>query len=238
MKKQIAVIFLIITLVLAIYLPNIEQSFINWDFQAYERVFYSDKPIQTTWRLLTDFQGQLVGGYYAPFCSISLLWDKYVVGSEIPDARVTRSINLVIHCINGILLFYLMRGVGASSAVCVVTMFIFLVHPMQVASILWEVQRKTVLGGLFYFVSYLTYLHYRRSGSVGYYAICLSIFAVSLLTKPTAVTLPLALFLTEMLIVSGWLQPKRAQQIDEATLASNQQPQPGKSSTDRFTTPA
>jgi len=114
-------------------------------------------------------------------------------------------------------------------------MFIFLVHPMQVASILWEVQRKTVLSGLFYFASYLTYLHYRRSGSAAYYAICLSMFAASLLTKPAAVTLPLALFITETFIVPSWPQPERAQQVDDLTFAFNQQPQPGRSSVDPFT---
>ena len=227
MKNKAILISLSVLIVLAIYAPNIEQYFTNWDFQAYERALYSDKPVQTTWRLLTDFQGRLVGGYYAPLCSISLLWDKYLVGSDIPSARVTRSINLVIHCINGVLLFYLMRGVGASFTVCAVTMLIFLVHPMQVASILWEVQRKTVLGALFYFVSYLTYLRYRRSGSAGPYAICLVLFAASLLTKPAAVTLPLALFITEALIIAGWPQPGEAQEADEATRPVKQRPQPG-----------
>ncbi len=200
MKKQFLLIGAIILVLGAVYLPNIGDSFTNWDFQAYENILYSNKPLETSWHLLTDVRGRLVSGYYAPLASISLMTDKFLVGSPIPRARVTILLNLIFHGLNGILLFFLVRAVGGNLTVSGITVFIFLLHPVQVPSILWGVQRKTVLAGVFYLASYLTYLDYRESGRHVPYVIGVFLFALAVLCKPSAVTLPLALILTELLV--------------------------------------
>jgi len=223
-KKRITLISLIIIIVVAVYVPNLPQSFTNWDFQAYERILYSTKLLETSWDLFSDFKGHVVSGYYAPLSSVSLMLDKYAAGSQVPSARATILINFIIHCINGLILFYLVRAVGASSAVSAITMFIFLVHPLQVASILWPIQRKTVMGAMFYFASFLFYLHHRRSGSTAYYAACLCMFLLSLLSKPTSVTLPLALILTEALIFPAWTQRNDSESVNQSVVALSGQP--------------
>ncbi|HTY21525.1 MAG TPA: tetratricopeptide repeat protein [Desulfomonilaceae bacterium] len=234
MKKQIALISLIIIIVVAVYGPNLPRSFTNWDFQAYERILYSTKLLETSWDLFSDFKGQVVSGYYAPLSSVSLMLDKYVAGSQVPIARATILINLIIHCINGLILFYLVRAVGASAAVSAITMFIFLVHPMQVASILWPIQRKTVMGAMFYFASFLFYLHHKQSGSTAYYAASLCMFLLSLLSKPTAVTLPLALILTEALIFSAWTQRNDRESVNQAGVTLSGQASQEKVNTGAF----
>jgi protein O-mannosyl-transferase len=201
MKKQFLLIASIILVLCATYLPNLGNSFINWDFYAYEKVLYSNKPLETSWRLLTDFRGELVSGYYGPLASISLMTDKFLVGSPVPRARVTILINLIIHGLNGVLLFFLVRAVGGNLAVCGLTVFVFLLHPVQVSSILWGVQRKTVLAGAFYLGSFLTYLRYRESGRHMQYLMGVFLFGLAVLCKPSAVTLPLALMLTDLLMV-------------------------------------
>ena len=201
MKKKLLLIALSLLLLFVVYLPNVGDSFTNWDFQSYKKVFYSNKPLETAVRLLADFRGNLVSGYYAPLSAISLMTDKYIVGSPIPRARATILINLIIHGLNGVLLFFLVRAVGGNLTVCTLTMFIFLLHPVQVSSLLWGIERKTVLSGAFYLASYLAYLSFRESGDRVKYFFCLFLFILALLSKPSAVTLPLALLLTEVLIL-------------------------------------
>jgi protein O-mannosyl-transferase len=215
MKKQFLLIAAIILVLGAVYLPNIGDSFTNWDFQAYKRVLYSNEPLETSWRLLTDVRGELVSGYYAPLASISLMTDKFLVGASVPRARVTILINLIFHSLNGVLLFFLVRAVGGNLTVCALTMFIFLLHPVQVSPLLWSIQRKTVLSGAFYLASFLAYVSFRNSGDRVNYVICLFLFILALLSKPSAVTLPLALLLTEMLIV-----PRLANLKSVSTLSS------------------
>lgn len=44
-------------------------------------------------------------------------------------------------------------------------MFTFLIHPVQVAPVMWFAQRMTVMAATFYLVSYLLYLDFRASKS-------------------------------------------------------------------------
>ena len=83
-RREFLIISATIAIVLAIYIPNIHISFNNWDMDAYRRVLYAEKPLDMAWRLLTDFQGRIVTGYYAPLSSISLMLDKLVARSQFP----------------------------------------------------------------------------------------------------------------------------------------------------------
>lgn len=207
MRRELLIIASIIAITLAIYIPNINISFNNWDMDAYRRVLYAENPLDMAWRLLTDFQGRIVTGYYSPLSSISLMLDKFVGRSQFPRAEVTVLVNLLIHILNGVLIFYLIQAVGGDLPVCSMAMFIFLIHPVQVAPVMWFAQRKTAMAATFYLVSYLLYLDFRASKSPFQY--CLSVLSLflGLLCKPTVATLPLALAATEAFLPDGSRQP-------------------------------
>ena len=100
---------LIVLTTLAIYVPNIPSTLLNIDLPAYNHVLYSTDYAQTILHLFSDFSGRIVTGYYAPLGSVSLMLDKSVAGSQTPVPLATFLINIILHTLNGILLYFLMR---------------------------------------------------------------------------------------------------------------------------------
>ena len=123
---------LCVAITIALYLPHLATAFIDWDLVAYRTILYTTDYWHTAVRLFTDFQGKVVTGYYAPLASISLMMDKWFLGSTEPSAWFTLLVNLLFHCLNGILVCLVLRAVGAGRRVAILAAFIFLIHPVQV----------------------------------------------------------------------------------------------------------
>jgi tetratricopeptide (TPR) repeat protein len=80
---------------------------------------------------------------------------------------------------------------------------IFGVHPLRVESVAWVTERRDVLCGLFSLLSVVAYLTAWRRGAParlahGWYWAAVGCFALALLSKSTAVTLPLALLVIDV----------------------------------------
>jgi hypothetical protein len=86
-------------------------------------------------------------------------------------------------------------------------MFIFLIHPVQVAPVKWFAQRTTVMAATFYLVTYLLYLDFRVSKSPLQYGLSVLSLFLGLLCKPTVATLPLPLAATEVFLPDRSQQP-------------------------------
>ena len=74
---------------------------------------------------------------------------------------------------------------------------LFALHPLHVESVAWISERKDVLYGFFWLASLSLYLRFRERGSWIMYATALGSFGLALMSKPTAITLPLILLLLE-----------------------------------------
>jgi|GEM_PF-872632 len=202
MKREPLIVALLILITLAVYLPNLGDTFLNWDYDQYYRVLNGPVGLGPVTELFQDTRGTIVVGYYAPLASVSLMLDRIILGVSAPNPQFTHLLNVLFHCLNGALVYLLIRVVGATPLCAGVCAFVFLVHPLQVASVLWFAQRKTVLSGAFYLLSYLLYLRFRPARSWVPYVGALACFAAGLLTKPAIVVLPVVLLATEMLIPS------------------------------------
>jgi tetratricopeptide (TPR) repeat protein len=77
---------------------------------------------------------------------------------------------------------------------------LFGIHPLHVESVVWISERKDVLYAFFFLSSLICYLLYLRERyTKSYYSLALLFFILSLFSKSMAVTLPLVLFLFDML---------------------------------------
>jgi protein O-mannosyl-transferase len=179
-----------LSITVANYISHLGDSFVGIDKDSYTRVLYSNNYIETIVGILGDFKGEYVPGYYAPLGSISLMLDKWWVGSEVATPSVTFLINVLIHCLNGILVFWLFRTLRMSELVTGVAAFIFLVHPVQVYAISWFAERKTLLAGAFYIFAYVSFLKFRGQNCRYWYGLSVASFCLGLLSKPTVVVLP------------------------------------------------
>ncbi|MDP6977837.1 MAG: tetratricopeptide repeat protein [Myxococcota bacterium] len=109
------------------------------------------------------------------------------------DPRGHHAMSVVLHVINGVLLFALLLRLTARRIPSALCAAFFLLHPLRVESVAWAAERKDVLSGLFFFLTLLAYAHYVERKSKRRYAIALAAFALGLLAKPMLVSLPLVL---------------------------------------------
>ena len=124
-----------------------------------------------------------------PYNQLGGLWSG--CGRAPPGERL-------IHSLNGILLFLVLRALTGFRWESAVVALLFSIHPLHVESVAWVSERKDVLCGLFWILTIGGYTGYvRKPRSFGLYAGCTLAFGAALLSKPMAVTLPFVLLLLD-----------------------------------------
>jgi protein O-mannosyl-transferase len=83
-------------------------------------------------------------------------------------------------------------------AVALLTAVLFAIHPQHVESVAWVSERKDMLFFFFFIPSLLSYMIYTQLSQKKWYIASLVLFALSLLSKPMAVTLPILLILFDI----------------------------------------
>ena len=106
-------------------------------------------------------------------------------------------VNLLLHAANVMLLFLLLQWLTGYAGRSFVVAVLFAVHPMNVESVAWIAERKNVLCMFFFLLTLLAYGHYARRRSVARYMSVLVGFAMALMSKPMAITLPFVLLLLD-----------------------------------------
>jgi tetratricopeptide (TPR) repeat protein len=119
-------------------------------------------------------------GIYRPLTLFSYaleypLWHRWPGGY--------RLVNLVLHAINGILVFVLARGLLQSNAAAWAAGALYLVHPVHTESVIELIGRGELLAAMFFILAWL--LFRRRS-----YVLCGIAFLLSLLSKESAIMFP------------------------------------------------
>jgi tetratricopeptide (TPR) repeat protein len=190
------VCILITTIVLS---PNLFSDFLNWDdtayvinndliknfsFDGFKQIFYTPEVVST----------------YAPLTLISWSIDYAISGL---NPAVFHATNLLLHLLIVCLVLYLTELICKNKAIAVLTAILFGIHPMHVEVVGWISARKDLLYTLFFICSLITYYFYAfkesRHPKYYYYVVCFVFYIMSLLSKGSAVILPLVLFLFDYL---------------------------------------
>ena len=123
--------------------------------------------------------------------------------------RVFHAANLLLHLVNVLLVFALLRrllpskNAGATDWAAGAGAMLFAVHPVQVESVAWISEMRGLLAGM---LSLLALLAYVRSAGAEqanrWYFLATLLFALALLAKPSAVAVPLMAGLIDALILN------------------------------------
>lgn len=143
-----------------------------------------------------------VPGYYEPWPMITLMLDCAMGGDgrrgEFGRLMPFRRTALILHVINsvlvGLLVYLIFREPFSAAAVGV----LFGVHPLQVESVAWISQRKTLMATLFVLASLVFYVRHAQGKRWGSYAASVALFLLSLMSKPTALPLPVLLVIMDV----------------------------------------
>jgi tetratricopeptide (TPR) repeat protein len=134
-------------------------------------------------------------GNYAPVHLLSYMLDHALWGLHPGGYHLT---NLLLHGLNGILLYGLIFRLIPSRQAAWSGAALFLLHPVQVESVVWISQRKNLLAMFFFLLAWACYLAYRHTGTGKgrlWYAASLAALLLSLLSKSVAVIFPVAMIL-------------------------------------------
>jgi tetratricopeptide (TPR) repeat protein len=106
-------------------------------------------------------------------------------------------VSLLFHTINVLLLFWLLIKMTGATWPSAFVAAVFALHPLQVESVAWASERKTVLSGLFWLLTLIAYVHYTRQPQTKRYLLLLVVYGLCIMTKPVVVTLPFVLLLLD-----------------------------------------
>jgi protein O-mannosyl-transferase len=107
------------------------------------------------------------------------------------------AVNIVMHTASGVLLLLLLQRITGHLGRSAMVAGLFLLHPIHVESAAWVSELKDVSCVFFMLVTMHAHLSYVRSPTVRRYALILGCYALALLAKPMAVTLPFVLLLLD-----------------------------------------
>jgi tetratricopeptide (TPR) repeat protein len=132
--------------------------------------------------------------YWHPLTWISHMADCRLFGLS---SGAHHMVNLALHILNALFLFLILfRMTGARYKSALVAL-LFAVHPLNVESIAWVTERKTVLSALFFMTALYAYIYYAEKKKFGMYLLVLFLFALGLMSKPSIVILPFLLLILD-----------------------------------------
>lgn len=200
------IVFFLVGITLAIY----------WPVRHFDLVYFDDPMMMTdcpevqaglTWASVKWAFTGVVMANWNPLTSLSFLAVAEFFGVAPGPHHL---VNAVIHALNAGLLFLLLWRLTGATWRSAVAAAIFAWHPQRVESVAWIIERKDVLCGFFFLLALWLYAQFVTQIKAGgqnpsavirrrkwFYFGSLLAFALALLSKPMAVTLPFVLLLLD-----------------------------------------
>src|SRR2546427_6458179 len=134
-----------------------------------------------------------LGGIYRPLTILTFSVDYAIWGRWAPGFRLT---NLLLHALNGFLVFMLARALLKSAAAAYAAAAVYLVHPVHTDVVVGIVGRSELLAAGLFFTAWLLF----RNG----WTLCSAgVFFLSLLSKENAIMFPVIVALDIALFDRG-----------------------------------
>jgi len=127
-------------------------------------------------------------GNIAPLQLLSYCLDHLVWGLDPAGYHIT---NVALHGLNACLLYVVISRIAGERRIAFLATLLFVVHPLNVENVAWVAERKTLLAAVFSLLSLNRYMTYRERGGRWAYAISLLCAVCGILSKATAVVIPL-----------------------------------------------
>jgi protein O-mannosyl-transferase len=180
----------IILLCVFIYYPLRSAGFLNFD----DNWSIFNNPYVQSVNFLNSFRF----AYYTDYTPATTFYFSLVNKAFGMNPFYFHFFNLLLHLLNGILIFRLGRTVFKFNLLTAYFFAaIFLIHPMHVESVAWITETKDVLSVFFVLLSWLAFHRFKsfETYRTVFYAASLMFFFLSLGSKTISVTFPLLLLL-------------------------------------------
>ena len=133
------------------------------------------------------FMSNAGGEYFRPLQTVSFMLDAQVGGRQ---PFIYHLSNLLLHILTVIALFFFLKKIGIKIEISFLLSLFFSIHPLFTHAVAWIPARGDLLLGLFSLLSFITFLEYFESRNIKYFILHAFVFLIALLSKETAVLLP------------------------------------------------
>jgi protein O-mannosyl-transferase len=191
------VLFLAILLAagtMVLYAPAIQNGFVNFDDPDYvtrnAHVLQGVTWVNLRWAFGTDNPA----ANWHPLTWISHMLDVQLYGTNAAGHHFT---NVLLQTLDVIILFLLLARATNHPLRSAAVAALFALHPLNVESVAWVAELKTVLCMFFLLLTLWAYGWYVRKPGMGRYLWVFSLFALALTSKLMVVSLPFGLLLLD-----------------------------------------
>ena len=189
LQKNI-ILGLILLLTFILFSGSIMHQFVYWDDNSY----VTDNPLirDFSWKGMVNIFSTPVIGMYNPLPFVLYAIDYKFWGLNPMPYHL---FNVIFHLINVIITFNFIYLLSKRIETATIVALFFAIHPMHVGTVCWVSTTKSLLFVMFYMLALISYYHYiTKNYQIKYMIYTVLLFIPSVLSKPSAVTLPLVLF--------------------------------------------
>ena len=176
---------------LALYLPVTRNGFTNFDDDTYI-VGNAHVREGLTWDTVkwsfTTFDEGNWGPLTWPSHALDCGWFGLRAGGH-------HFVSALLHAMNAAILFWLLWSATGCTWRSLMVTALFAVHPVNVESVAWAAERKTVLSMFFFLLALVAYGWYARQPKLRRYGVVCLLYLLALMSKPQVITFPFLLLL-------------------------------------------
>ncbi len=188
--KSILALVLLLVVTSAVYLQVHKHPFFNLDDSGYPQNPHVAAGLNWTtfvWSLTT----------YECNNWHPLTWMSHALDCQLfkTSPAGPHDMNVLLHLINVVLLFWVLWRATGYAGRSLMVAALFALHPLNVESVAWLAERKTMVSMVFFLLALGAYRWYARKPRIGRYCVVALLFVQALMGKPQAITLPCVLLL-------------------------------------------
>lgn len=184
---------LLFLLTVASYNPVARNGFVGFDDPSYITANHHVQDGLTWGTVKWAFRSTDAANWH-PITWLSHALDYQIFGMR-PGSH--HYVTVLLHAITALLLFLFLQAATGFCWRSLIVAALFAVHPMNVESVAWAAERKSVLCMLFFMLMLMAYRRYAQHPDWERYSLVALLFALALMSKPMAVTAPFLLLLLD-----------------------------------------
>jgi protein O-mannosyl-transferase len=189
--KAIGLSLILVIATSLLYLPIVHDPFTNIDDMGY---VYENLHVQEglTWGTVKWAVRTFDDSNWHPLTWISHAIDCQLFGI---DPAGHHAMAIFYHALDVVVLFWVLLFATGYLGRSFMVAALFALHPINVESVAWAAERKTLLSTLFFLLALGAYRWYARKPGILRYGGVAALFALGLMAKPQIITLPCVLLL-------------------------------------------
>ena len=212
--RSVVLSLLLVAITFAVYAPVHRHPFAAIDDASYvsQNPHIKDGPTVGTafWAFTHGYAGN-----WHPLTWMSHALDLEIFGT---DPAGHHDENVLLHALDAALLFWVLKRATGYTWRSLMVAALFALHPVNVESVAWIAERKTMLSTMFCLLALAAYRWYASKPGIVRYLVMAGLFVLGLMSKPQIIMLPLVLLAwdywpLQRIIVRGGTPPQNAADV-------------------------